>query len=513
MNNVYKVFKIVLSLLLIVVTGLFAFELMNLNVLPMKLFIPVVIIVILIDAIILVILHFYGKGVISRVLTTCFTIVVCVAMAFGSFYLYRTSNMFNKVTSNEGDVKNTVSVIVKKDSSIEDIKDLNDRTLGVLKTIDKTGTEKSLEDLQDNNVTPETSEYNSIQAEVEALYSDEVPAIVLNESYRDSVTENEQYMSFNEDTKVIHETVFYTKKVSTTNKVDDITKHPFTVLISGSDSRNGFNETGRSDVNMLATVNPVTNTVLITSIPRDYYVATACDPSYGCQQGALDKLTHTGLHGVETTKETIESFLGIDINYTIRVNFSSVVNLVDALGGIEVNVAPGYAVPSFYTNPSYGVTEGVNQLNGEAALAYARERYAYTEGDRQRVKNQQEVLLAVINKAISPTMITNYASFMDALSGAFETDLTSEEMQSLIQYQLNESPSWSFFQYSLDGTGSSELCAELGDYASVMIPDSNTVNRAKELINLVENGETITEEIINAPFETTTDTVSEETIE
>ena len=110
-------------------------------------------------------------------------------------------------------------------------------------------------------------------------------------------------------------------------------------------------------------------------------------------------------------------------------------------------------------------------------------------------------------------MITNYASFMDALSGAFETDLTSEEMQSLIQYQLNESPSWSFFQYSLDGTGSSELCAELGDYASVMIPDSNTVNRAKELINLVENGETITEEIINAPFETTTDTVSEETIE
>lgn len=512
MKILYKIIKIILSLLLIASAIFFVYELAKLNVLPSKLLIPVIVVIVLLVSIVLLVLNFYGKNVFTKSLLTLFTVIVCVVMAFGSFYLYRTSNMFDKVTSNEGKVKNTVSIIVKKDSDIEDVKSLSNKNLGVLKTIDKSSTQKSLDDLKKENVNTSNNEYNSIQAEVEALYDDEVSAIVLNESYRDSVAENEKFMNFSDETKVIHQTVFYTEKINTTNKVDNITEHPFTVLISGSDSRNGFNEIARSDVNMLVTINPVTNTVLLTSIPRDYYVATACDASFGCQQGAQDKLTHTGLHGVETTKETIETFMGIDINYTMRVNFSSVINLVNALDGIEVNVAPGYAVPSFFTNPSYGVTEGINYLDGEGALAYARERYAYSEGDRQRVKNQQEVLLAVVKKAISPTMITNYAKFMDALSGAFETDLTSDEIQDLIQYQLNENPSWSFYQYSLDGTGSTELCAELGDVASVMLPDLNTVTRASELIDLVESGETISEEIINAPFETV-ETLEETIIE
>ena len=170
------------------------------------------------------------------------------------------------------------------------------------------------------------------------------------------------------------------------------------------------------------------------------------------------------------------------------MNFTSVVGLVDALGGIDVNVAPGYAVDSFWTNPSYGVTEGVNHLNGEAALAYSRERYAYSEGDRQRVKNQQEVLMAIVKKAISPSMLVNYTSFMQALSGSFETNMSQNEISALIKNQLDKNPSWTFIQYSLDGTGSTEMCAELGDAAYVMIPDENTVTLAKEKIDAVING-------------------------
>ncbi len=376
-----------------------------------------------------------------------------------------------------------------------------------------------------------------------------MPAIILNDAYRGNINdlEDEKFKNFGTDTQVVYTYTYKTENKSTTNSVDDITKNPFTVLISGVDSRDGFAESSRSDVNMLATINPVTKTVLLTSIPRDYYVTTVCEEDAGCQNGAKDKLTHTGLHGTETTKKTIESLLGIDINYTAKVNFTSVVNLVDALGGIDVDVKPGLAVDHFYTNDyfgtdygvteginhlngqaalcyarggidvdvkpglavdhfytndyfgtDYGVTEGINHLNGQAALCYARERYAYLDGDRQRVKNQQEVLMAIVKKATSPSVIGNYPALTDALSGAFQTDLSQDEIQSLIQFQLKEMPDWQFLTYSLDGQGSTEFCAELGNNASVMIPDNETVVTAKKRIEAVIEGKSAEEvEAIN----------------
>ncbi len=168
-----------------------------------------------------------------------------------------------------------------------------------------------------------------------------------------------------------------------------------------------------------------------------------------------------------------------------------------------MDVKPGLAVDHFYTNDyfgtDYGVTEGINHLNGQAALCYARERYAYQDGDRQRVKNQQEVLMAIVKKATSPSVIGNYPALMDALSGAFQTDLSQNEIQSLIQFQLKEMPDWQFITYSLDGQGSTEFCAELGNNASVMIPDNETVVTAKKRIEAVIEGKSAEEvEAINA---------------
>ena len=489
-NSIYKVFAIILSIVLFITSGFLLLQIFTLNMLPTKLLVPISIVVLLLDLIFVVLLNFFLKGIVSRTFFVLLTIIVGFTYSFGGFYLMKTSSMFDKVTDTSGKIKNTVAVLVLNDSNYEDLQDIENKKVGVLATIDSYGTNKSLDDIDKEGVSIEKNEFSSVKEMAVALYESQVDAVILNETYIPNVSEDSELeWDFQATTKIIHETVYYTEKGNTAKSVDDITEHAFNVLISGNDTYGTLDTVSRSDVNMLVTVNPTTGTILMTSIPRDYYVTTECEAQYGCQVGAMDKLTHTGVHGIETTQATLENLLGIDINYTFRVNFSSLVDIVDALGGIEVTVEPGYAVTNLLHGNGRGVTEGVNQLDGELALAYARERYAYEEGDRQRVKNQQQVLMGIIDKATSPTIITNYAGLMDALSGAFETNMTTQEIQDLVQFQLNNSPSWKFEQYSLDGTGSTEFCAELGNNAYVMIPDQNTVNLATKKIQAVIDGQ------------------------
>ena len=491
-NKGYRIFSIILTILLVLISFFTVFEIYSMNVLTPMLTVMVIVIFILIDAILGLLLIFSAKKIVSRILFSILTVVVTVVFALGGFYMFQANSLLNNITTSEGDIKNTVSLIVLDDSKYEELKDIAGEKIGTLKSIDTYGTEQSLDDISSEGVEVENEKYDSVQAEVKALYDGDVEAVVLNETYRGTVEEMEDYADFSSKTRVLHETVYYTDRVENTAKsVDDITSHAFNILISGNDTYGDLSTVSRSDVNMIVTVNPETGVILLTSIPRDYYVTTECDPALGCQVGALDKLTHTGVHGVETTQATLENLLGIEINYNFRVNFSSLVDIVDALGGIDVTVEPGYAVPNLLHGNGRGVTEGVNHLDGELALAYARERYAYEEGDRQRVKNQQQVIMGIVDKATSPAILTNFASLMNALSGAFETNMSTAEIQQLIQYQLSSSPDWKFVQYSLDGTGSTEMCAELGDAAYVMIPDESTVQTAKDKIEAVVNGDSV----------------------
>ena len=300
------------------------------------------------------------------------------------------------------------------------------------------------------------SEYDSLSAMLEAFYNGEVDSIIINESSRSQILDMESYADFDNNTRVVYQTSYKVENTDKANAVSDITSKPFNILISGSDTRGGFDENGRSDVIMVATVNPKTSTILLTSVPRDFYVTTACDAADGCMQGALDKITHTGIHGTNTTKRTVEQLLGVEINYTFKVGFDTVTDLVDALGGVDVYVEPGYAV----STSTFSVHEGANHLDGQHALAYARERYSYTEGDRQRTKNQQQVLMGIVN----------------------------EEISDLIKHQINNNPKWKMEQYMVDGTGDTLMCAELGDAASVMVPDQSTVKIAKDKINAILAG-------------------------
>lgn len=487
-NKVLRGIGIVLSILLVVASFYLLYQLIKINVLPTKLLFLITIIFVLLDAIFALLLCYYTRAIVSKIICVVITLVLIFGSCMGGYYISKTGSLLTNITNVTKHAKNTVSVVVKQSSDIKNKSQLNGLSVGTLRTIGTRGSSKALTELSKDGIVMNQSEYDSLSAMLEAFYNGEVDSIIINESSRSQILDMESYADFDNNTRVVYQTSYKVENTDKANAVSDITSKPFNVLISGSDTRGGFDENGRSDVIMVATINPKTSTILLTSVPRDFYVTTACDAADGCMQGALDKITHTGIHGTNTTKRTVEQLLGVEINYTFKVGFDAVTELVDAVGGVDVTVAPGYAVDHFACMYNLSVHEGVNHLNGEQALAFARERYAYTEGDRQRTKNQQLVLMGIVDKITSPSIVQNYASIMDAMSNTFSTTMSSSEISALIKYQINNNPKWKMEQYMVDGTGDTLMCAELGDAASVMVPNQSTVKMAKDKINAVLAG-------------------------
>ena len=507
----FMIFAIILSVILVVFTGGLIYQIFKLQILPDNILIPIILVLILLTMIFVLLINFSTHGLVSKILCSLMVVVLSAVYGLGNYYLYSTNTTLETVTDQGNKAKNTVSVVVLNSSSLEDVNSLEGSKLGVLKTIGKEATKKSLNDLKKNNVTYTKKTYDNMLGILKALYDGEVDAIVLNEAYRSNVCDLEDYTNFNNDTKVIHKTVYYTKENSSLLAVSDITSKPFSILISGNDSFGSLDDTSRSDVDMLVTINPVTSTILMTSIPRDSYVEEVCD-DYACNYGAYDKLTHTGLYGVDTTKDTVENLLGIDINYVFRVNFTSMIDIVDALGGIDIDVAEGMAVSRFYTNSTLeGVHEGTNHLDGKRALAYSRERKAYIDGDVQRARNQQQVLQAMFKKATSPEIITKYTSLLKALTHAFDTNMSTKEITSFIKYQIQAKPSWKFEQYVLKGDNDLQVSPELGSEVSVIQLYPSSIHTAAEKIQAVLDGKS--SETVETEEDIPAGTLSQEEIE
>lgn len=507
----FMIFAIILSVILVVFTGGLIYQIFKLQILPDNILIPIILVLILLTMIFVLLINFSTHGLVSKILCSLMVVVLSAVYGLGNYYLYSTNTTLETVTDQENKAKNTVSVVALNSSGLEDVNSLEGSKLGVLKTIGNEATKKSLTDLKKNNVTYTKKTYDNMLGMLKALYDGEVDAIVLNEAYRSNVCDLEDYTNFNNDTKVIHKTVYYTKENSSSLAVSDITSKPFNILISGNDSFGSLDENARSDVDMLVTINPVTSTILLTSIPRDSYVKEVCN-DYACNYGAYDKLTHTGIYGVDTTKDTIENMLDIDINYVYRVNFTSMIDIVDALGGVDVTVPEGMAVSKFYTNSNLeGVHEGENCLDGKRALAYSRERKAYLDGDLQRARNQQQVLQAMFKKATSPEIIKNYTSLLKALVGAFDTNMTTQEITSFIKYQIQAKPSWKFEQFVLKGDNDLRTSAELGSEVSAVILYDSYINIAHDKIQAVLDGQS--SDTIEADDDVPAGTLSEEEIE
>ena len=291
---------------------------------------------------------------------------------------------------------------------------------------------------------------------------------------------SDEIKDFRANTKIIytekHDLQTSTKIVETTSK-NSIKSGKFNVYISGIDTTGKISNVSRSDANILATVNTETHEVLLTSIPRDYYVTLH---SYG----AKDKLTHSGIYGVNETVKTVEDLLDTKIDYYVRVNFTTVIKLVDKLGGIDIYSDYDFTTTSDYTY--YTFKKGYNyNVKGAAALAFSRERYAFENGDNQRVKNQQAVIEAIMKKVLnSNTLLTKYTDILDSLKGSFQTNIAQDDISALVKDQINNMSSWTVKTNSLSGTGASSSTYSMGSTKLyVMVPSSTSVNDAKDKID------------------------------
>ena len=483
-----------LTIFMIAALALLIFQIINLNLLPMKLMILVSLVLIILTLIVILMLNFKARKFFSRLLMGLIALCMCAGLAFGNYFIFKTDNTFDKVTSLADSKATSTSIVVLKASSIEKEKDLAGAKIGTILDMDKEATNRMLKDLDSDKIKYTTKDYSSLDDMMEAFYNGEVDAICLNEKYRDILHEGGSYFNFQTDSRVVHQNVYYTKvtkKDNPSDPVNNITKDTFTVLVSGNDSYGTLQDSNtRSDANLLLTVNPKTGTILMTSIPRDYYVELVCpdNEEQACPEGSYDKLTHSGLMGVKSTEKTIEKALGITINYNIRINYSSVVSLVDALDGIDLDIKKGEEVDIFYTNSQPGLSVGKHHVDGETALAFARERHAYADGDNQRVRNQQKVFKAMFKRIVSPKMITNYGKFMDALAVAFDTNLSGDEISKFVKYELNRTPKWKIESYAIVADSDTKFCYQAQSYASVVVQNDIMNEVARKKIQAVIDG-------------------------
>lgn len=411
------------------------------------------------------------------------------AMLYGVVAVNSVQSALSKIVGKMTETEIT-EVRVMNDNPATSMGDTKGYTFGYIADADTKNTQSILDEISKSFGTIKSKEYSSMTALADALYDDEVDAILINQGYVDLLTEKDGYADFRDQTRVLY-------TYTTTHEVDpivpntSITKEPFVVYCSGIDARvDDISAKSRSDVNILAVVNPTTKQILLVNTPRDYYLPLA-------RNGEMDKLTHAGLYGIDESMKVLGNLYGVQADYYVRVNFAGLVKIVDALGGVDIESDANFTcVPmetpdgnGDYTYQKYSFTKGINHVNGSQALAFARERKAFADGDNRRGQHQMTVIKAIVNKACSSAVLTKYQELLKAASDAFITNMPYADISSLVQMQLGDMADWNITTYAVSGEGSTEYCYALGDKAWVMIKDSSKVNTAKNMIQQVINGE------------------------
>lgn len=429
---------------------------------------------------------FYMKRGLGTTLSA-FTIIVCIVVVHYIGILNRT---IGNISQDGGTVviTNTIAVYVPIGSTADDIYGVADETFGYSTSFDYENSLKTVDAIgKDVGHDVATIEYESVFDVVDALYSGEIGAMILNYSYEEIVSDMEGYEDFTALTKIIYEyeieTIIENQDGET---LKDITNEVFVLYLSGSDTRSAKLSTSRSDVNIIAYVNPVTKQVLLINTPRDYYVPISISSS-----GTRDKLTHCGLYGVDCSMDTLEALYDTSIDYYLQVNFEGFMTLVDAIGGIEVESDQSFVTLHYDVQ----INKGINYLDGEGALGFVRERYALADGDNARGRNTMKVVSAIINKLSSgTTILSNYSAIMSSMEGMFVTSMSSDDIAALVKMQLSDMSSWDVRTYAVTGTGSSNTTYSTPNTNSyVTIPDQDSVDKAKELIEKMVSGELLTD--------------------
>lgn len=410
-----------------------------------------------------------------NILGVFISILVSIGAVIGVAGLLYVGQFMKEVGGAEYKTDNMI-VVVRAEDAAETLEDAANYRFGIQTSQDQENNKLMLKDMKDKlNREFKTVEYSTVLEEGTDLLEGKIDAAIYNEAFTGLLDEvNEGY---SDKVRVLYQYGIETKVEIPEEKEETISvEEPFNVYISGIDVSGSITTTSRSDVNIIMTVNSNTKKILLTTTPRDYYVQIP-----GVSGEAKDKLTHAGIYGVDASMRTLGQLYGIDIKYYARVNFTSLITIVDALGGVDVNSE--YA----FDAGRYSFKKGMNHLNGNAALAFSRERYSFSAGDNQRGKNQEAVLTAILNKAMSPAILKNANEIIAKVGGSVETNMTDKEMAKFINMQLSDNAAWSIESVAASGSGDMLPCYSSGSQPLyVMHPNLDVVeeisNKMQEVL-------------------------------
>lgn len=480
----------ILAILQFILSVVFMGLIFKLDVLPTKYFIAASIILILLALVCFLLqfrkhAHWAGKII---------SFIVILVMIFGSVYVAKTIYTLSSVTKVKAYQTDKIVIAVLADDPAESLGDAKDYKFGIMAGNDRSKVDLAITQMNGSLGSEiDTVEYSSYSEQVQALYDGKIDAMIYNQALDELIEEKNP--GFLEKVRIIDnfnvETEVYMEDIPDL----PITKEPFVVFLSGMDVYGELEQTSRSDVNIMACVNPTTKQVLLVSVPRDAYVEIP-----GITYGEKDKLTHAGMYGIQYSIASMEEIFDLDIRYYVRVNFTSLIMMVDALGGIDVESE--YAFSTYYkqydadtdTWSYYKYDRGTNHLDGVHALAFARERMNAAGGDYQRAKNQQKVIAALLEKIKSPAFLTGYTGLLSSLEGKMDTNFTSQQLASLVKMQLNDGADWNIVSSSVYGISSEEYCASYaGAPLDVEVLDDDSIDAVKEVIDQLMMGQVISE--------------------
>ena len=477
----YRIISRILAVLTTILLGTFITYVSLSGALPAKYIIPAYAIAVIFSALYLFKSFRKKTRIVPLTIFNIFGLILAVGSVFGFLKYNELMSFLDK--NLQSDVSYDIyNVIVSKKSEYTNL----DSVKG-----------KEFHSISDFIDTKKLEEAVKEQADGTVVYADGITSMLketintpnyislLNAGTWDATTDTDEGKSYKDTLKIIGEIKVKADERELKN-TGNITDESWVMFISGIDTRSGqMLVRSLSDVNIVMIVNPKTKNILLTAIPRDYYVQL-----HGTT-GLPDKLTHAGsLGGLNLSMSTIEDLLGIKFDQYLRVNFNAVVGLVDAIGGITVNSDVDYSFQC-HTDHSCTINPGLNDLNGKCALAFARERMAYSSGDRHRGENQEQVIEKIINKITSSsTLIGKYSDILNALNGSFETSLSTSDITSLVNMELSENmPKWNIETYNLNGTtGGAYTYSYPNQTLSVMFPDQSTIDNAKAKIKAVMEG-------------------------
>jgi len=388
-----------------------------------------------------------------------------------SVFLVYTQSVTDRIFTDFDKDKSLVAFAVLKDSPIQSIEDTVGKTFGYSDSLDQELYVHIVADLRDNHSIAMTAVKKSNDfALLDSLYRQEVDVMIMDKAYWETLEEHDE--SFASKIRIIHEIEKEVLREEIVKEVN-VDRDSFVVYVSGIDVEGPITLRSRSDVNMLMVINPRTGKILTVSMPRDLYVPLAC------KNNAMDKLTHSGIYGVNCTVQSMEQFLGLDINYYARLNFTSFIQIVDVLGGVD------FYNPHTFTSWTHKVqfTAGNVRLNGFEALEYVRERKSFTEGDGMRIQNQQRVIQAIIRKAISPGSLLRIEDILKQVSKSVDTNISGNNIQKLVRLQINKLIDWEFESAVITGSDAFRQTYSVpGRDLYVSLPNMDSVNEARQII-------------------------------